>query len=89
MPRYNNDGRTAKFVHTGGGRGGGFQGGKKYNGKFLHIYQVIILGSTRFCLLIFLRICLQTLNLHLNKIEESRKNRKGRNLFNDWMMQVT
>ncbi len=42
MPRYNNDGRTAKFVHTGGGgggsghgqggRGGGFQGGK-FNGK--------------------------------------------------------
>lgn len=43
MPRYNNDGRTAKFVHTGGGgggghgqggRGGGFQGqGGKFNGK--------------------------------------------------------
>jgi len=41
MPRYNNDGRTAKFVHTGGGggsghgqggRGGGFQGGK-FNGR--------------------------------------------------------
>lgn len=44
MPRYNNDGRSSKFIHTsggggggggGGGRGSGFQGGggKKYNGK--------------------------------------------------------
>ncbi|ODN05805.1 Nuclear RNA export factor 1 [Orchesella cincta] len=39
MPRYNNDGRTAKFLHTGGGgggggrggRGGGFQDNKKFN----------------------------------------------------------
>jgi len=40
MPRYNNDGRTAKFLHTGGrggggggGRGGGFQDNKKFNGR--------------------------------------------------------
>ncbi|CAL8107162.1 unnamed protein product [Orchesella dallaii] len=46
MPRYNNDGRTAKFLHTGGagggggrGRGGGFQDNKKYNNDFKFTVQ--------------------------------------------------